>query len=162
MAAGRSTSPARAARRTTGGASQERRPLDAPARYPCVRGPDQARPSSLARPRRNEPRPRDNSGMPRHHEGARQDAGDLAASSSESRRRYPTSCCHPLKGSSTTVIERSHFTWVIPYQPGTISRSGKPCWDVAQLAIGPGSVRDAVVARRVRSMPRLAPRCSPR
>ena len=25
-------------------------------------------------------------------------------------------------------MRQSHFTFCIPYQPGTTSRSGKPCW----------------------------------
>ena len=33
-----------------------------------------------------------------------------------------------MNGSSSTVIRVSHFTFVMPYQPGTTSRSGKPCW----------------------------------
>ena len=34
---------------------------------------------------------------------------------------------NPVKGSVATVIEESHLTFVIPYQPGTTRRSGKPC-----------------------------------
>ena len=33
-----------------------------------------------------------------------------------------------MNGSSRAEIDTSHFTLVIPYQPGTTSRSGKPCW----------------------------------
>ncbi len=33
-----------------------------------------------------------------------------------------------MNGSATAVIRRSHFTLVMPYQPGTRSRTGKPCW----------------------------------
>ena len=35
---------------------------------------------------------------------------------------------YPSNGSSSTAISVSHFTFVMPYQPGTTSRSGKPCW----------------------------------
>lgn len=34
----------------------------------------------------------------------------------------------PLYRSETASIRASHFTLPIPYQPGTTSRRGKPCW----------------------------------
>jgi hypothetical protein len=37
-------------------------------------------------------------------------------------------CWTPEKGSSTRAMERSHFTEAIPYQSGTMSLRGKPCW----------------------------------
>ncbi len=37
-------------------------------------------------------------------------------------------CWTPEKGSSMAVIFFSHFTEAIPYQSGTMSLSGKPCW----------------------------------
>jgi hypothetical protein len=42
------------------------------------------------------------------------------------RTRYD-SIWNPRKGSDTASTAVSHFTLVIPYQPGTTSRSGNPC-----------------------------------
>ena len=49
-------------------------------------------------------------------------------SPSASYIRYATEFWKPVNGSSSTVMRVSHFTFCIPYQPGTTSRSGKPCW----------------------------------
>ena len=49
------------------------------------------------------------------------------ASSSDCRTRYDHDCWYPANGSSRNSIRESHFTFVIPYQPGTTRRSGKPC-----------------------------------
>ena len=46
------------------------------------------------------------------------------ASSSSWRKRYAWRIWYPSNGSSSSVIRASHFTLVIPYQPGTTSRSG--------------------------------------
>ena len=50
----------------------------------------------------------------------------VPSSSGSWRYRY-ASIWNPSNGSATAVIRVSHFTLVMPYQPGTSSRSGKPC-----------------------------------
>jgi hypothetical protein len=52
---------------------------------------------------------------------------DSPSSSAFCVMRYVTAFWYPVNGWSTTVILVSHFTWVIPYQPGTTSRAGAPC-----------------------------------
>lgn len=50
----------------------------------------------------------------------------VPGSSPRSRHRYPRAFWYPVNGSVTARTWVSHFTLAIPYQPGTMSRTGKP------------------------------------
>ena len=90
--------------------------------------PDHARPSTVDGPR-VDVRSRDmNSGMPGGTISARGNIrsavpGILLVGGGGSRAPAGS----PSNGTSSTVMRASHLTFVIPYQPGTSSRSGNPC-----------------------------------